>query len=157
MIASIFVDVACDLARGRFWTASRLEETCVTVALWRKIAQLVWSLPTLPVVLSSFVRGTHVNVTLTIERESLMRVEKVPSSRSLLSHTGMCGVMPVPTSQPRNLPVPYAVSATSPVGFQAPRSLRCARSSSWSPGPRRRCGAGVASTSTTIACSMSIR
>src|SRR5258707_5196374 len=23
-----------------------------------------------------------------------------------LSHTGMCGVIPVPTSQPRNLPVP---------------------------------------------------
>ena len=44
MIASILVDVACDLARGRFWTASRLEETCVyPVALKRKIAQLVVS------------------------------------------------------------------------------------------------------------------
>ena len=41
MIASILLDVACDLARGRFWTALRLEGTCVTVALKRKIAHLV--------------------------------------------------------------------------------------------------------------------
>ena len=32
MIASILVDVACDLARGRVWTALRLEGTCATVS-----------------------------------------------------------------------------------------------------------------------------
>ena len=34
-----------------------------------------------------------------------------------LIDAGICGVMPVPTSQPRNLPVPYAVSAASRSGF----------------------------------------
>ena len=32
--------------------------------------------------------------------------ENVPSSRLPLSHTGMCGVMPALTSQPRSFPVP---------------------------------------------------
>ena len=68
MIASIFIDVACDLARGRFWTASRLERTCVTVALKRKIAHLVVATDVASG-LEQLVRGTHVDVTLTIERE----------------------------------------------------------------------------------------
>ena len=41
MIASILVDVACNLARGRVWTASRLEGTCAAVAPKRTIAHLV--------------------------------------------------------------------------------------------------------------------
>ncbi len=43
--------------------------------------------------------------------------ENVPSSRVLLSQTGVCGVMLVPISQPRNLPVPKAVSATRRLGL----------------------------------------
>ena len=49
-------------------------------------------------------RRTDVDVALFVERK--VAREKVPSSRVLLSQTGMCGVMPAPTSQPRNLPVP---------------------------------------------------
>src|SRR6266566_2667294 len=41
----------------------------------------------------------------------------MPSSRLLMSQTGMCGVMPVPITQSRNLPVPYAVSAASRSGL----------------------------------------
>lgn len=38
------------------------------------------------------------------QRKSLR--EKVPSSRSLASRTGICGAIPRPTSQPRKWPVP---------------------------------------------------
>ena len=43
---------------------------------------------------------------------------EVPSSRWLMSQSGL---MPVPISQPRNLPVPYAVPATTRLGFNAMR------------------------------------
>jgi hypothetical protein len=39
------------------------------------------------------------------------------TSRLLMFHTGICGVIPVPTSQPRNLPAPYAASVASRSGF----------------------------------------
>ena len=68
MIAGIFVDVARDLARGRVWTALRLEGTCATVALKRKIAHLVVTAD-VSSGLEQLIRGTHVDVTLTIERE----------------------------------------------------------------------------------------
>ena len=68
MVASILVDVACDLARGRVWTALRLEGTCATVALKRKIAQFVVSADVAGG-LEQLVRGTNLYITLTIERE----------------------------------------------------------------------------------------
>ena len=67
MIASILVGRVRPCAR-RFWTASRLEETCVTVALKRKIAQLVVSFADVASGLEQLVCVVHVNVTLTIER-----------------------------------------------------------------------------------------
>ena len=72
MIASILVDVACDLARGRVWTALRLEGTSAAVALQRKIAQLVISAD-VACGLKQLVRGTHVDITLAIEREVAAR------------------------------------------------------------------------------------
>ena len=68
MIASILLDVACDLARGRVWTALRFEETSAAVSLQRKIAQLVVSADVAGG-LEQLVRGAHVDITLTIERE----------------------------------------------------------------------------------------
>ena len=68
MIASILLDVACDLARGRVWTALRFEETPAAVSLQRKIAQLVVSADVASG-LEQLVRGTHVYVTLAIKRE----------------------------------------------------------------------------------------
>jgi IS5 family transposase len=47
--------------------------------------------------------------------------ENVPSSRLSFSHTGICGAMPVPASQPSNLPVPYAVSAARRPGVRLSR------------------------------------
>jgi hypothetical protein len=41
VIAGILVDVACDLARGRVWTALRLEWTCAAVAPRCAIAHIV--------------------------------------------------------------------------------------------------------------------
>src|SRR5262249_51042403 len=46
----------------------------------------------------------------------------MPSSRLLMSQTGMCGVMPLPITQWRNLPVPYAVSAAGRSGLRPNRS-----------------------------------
>ena len=68
MIASILVDVACDLARGRVWTALRLEGTSAAVALQRKIAQLVVSADVAGG-LEQLVRGSHVDIALTVELE----------------------------------------------------------------------------------------
>ena len=117
MIASILVDVASmTLREGVFGQHRGLKKHASQSRLKRKIAQLVVSADVASG-LEQLVRGTHVNVTLTIEREVAAR-EGTIFSIALVPHTGMRGVMPVPTSQPGNLPVPYAVSATRLSGFK---------------------------------------
>jgi hypothetical protein len=71
---------------------------------------------TLPVVRSTLSFG-HLYSFFSLSNIKSLR-ENVPSSRLPFSHTGICGVMPAPTSQPSNLPVPYAVSAASRSGRQ---------------------------------------
>ena len=68
MIAGILVDVACDLARGRVWTALRLEGTCAALALQCAVAHLVVT-SHVAGGLEQLVHGTDIDVTLTIERE----------------------------------------------------------------------------------------
>src|SRR6266699_1710117 len=46
--------------------------------------------------------------------------EKVPSSRWLMSQTGICGVIPLPMIQLRNLPVPEAVFELQSQSFISP-------------------------------------
>ena len=68
MIASILVDVACDLARGRVWTALRFEGTCAALALQSAVAHLVITAHVASG-LEQLVRGTDVDVTLAIKPE----------------------------------------------------------------------------------------
>src|SRR5271168_4518439 len=72
MIAGILVDVASDLARGRVRTALRLEWTCAAVAPRCTIAHLVVAAHVAGG-LEQLVRGTDIDVTLTIEREVVGR------------------------------------------------------------------------------------
>src|SRR5258707_327536 len=68
MIAGILVDVACDLARGRVWTALRFEGTCAALALQSAVAHLVITAHVASG-LEQLVRGTDVDVTLAIKPE----------------------------------------------------------------------------------------
>jgi hypothetical protein len=61
MIAGILVDVACDLARGRVWTASRFERTSRAVALRRTVTHRV-VVAHLARCLEQLVCGTDVDV-----------------------------------------------------------------------------------------------
>src|SRR5271168_4131714 len=72
MIAGILVDVASDLARGRVWTASRLEWTCPAVAPRCTIAHLMVAAHVAGG-LGYLVVGTDIDVTLAIEREVAAR------------------------------------------------------------------------------------
>src|SRR5437763_571048 len=45
--------------------------------------------------------------------------EKLPSSRWLMCQTGICGVIPLPMSQLRNLPVPIGGISSDPFGLKS--------------------------------------
>jgi hypothetical protein len=68
IIAGFLVDVTSDLARGRVWTALRLEWTCGAVAFRRTVAHNVVA-ARVARGLEQLVRGTDVDVTLAIEPE----------------------------------------------------------------------------------------
>src|SRR5450631_2058542 len=119
MVAGILVHVTRHFALGHVWATPRLQWAGGTIELARPIEDRAAIVDFAGCPQRLTVRARVLVLSLSNVKSPR---ENVPSSRLPLSHTGMRGVMPAPTSQPRNLPVPYAVSAASRSGFKSSRS-----------------------------------
>ena len=92
-------------APGHVRAALRLERTDIAVALGGAIAKQCPAVVHGAGGVQQLAVGADVNVAPSVPTE-VRRARRCRPSRSLLSQTGMCGVILRPTSQPRKRPVP---------------------------------------------------